>query len=36
VGSALVKAMAAAAAAGQPVGEAAGRFCAELRAGLDG
>jgi tryptophan synthase alpha chain len=35
VGSALVKAMAAAAAAGQPVGEAAGRFCAELRAGLD-
>jgi len=36
VGSALVKAMAAAHAAGQPVGEAAGRFCAELRAGLDG
>jgi tryptophan synthase alpha chain len=36
VGSALVKAMAAAAAAGQPVGEAAGRFCAELRAGLNG
>ncbi len=35
VGSALVKAMAAAAAAGQPVGEAAGRFCAALRAGLD-
>ncbi len=36
VGSALVKAMAAAAAAGQPVAEAAGHFCAELRAGLDG
>ncbi len=36
VGSALVKAMAAAHGAGQPVGEAAGRFCAELRAGLDG
>jgi len=36
VGSALVKAMAAAAAAGQPVGEAAGRFCAALRVGLDG
>jgi hypothetical protein len=28
--------MAAAEAAGQAVGEAAGRFCAELRAGLDG
>ncbi len=36
VGSALVKVMAAAQGAGQPVGEAAGRFCAELRAGLDG
>ncbi|MFM7240450.1 MAG: tryptophan synthase subunit alpha, partial [Cyanobium sp.] len=36
VGSALVKVMAAAAAAGQPVGEAAGHFCATLRAGLDG
>ena len=36
VGSALVKVMATAASAGQPVGEAAGRFCAELRAGLDG
>jgi len=36
VGSALVKAMTAAHGAGQPVGEAAGRFCAELRAGLDG
>ncbi|MFM7513027.1 MAG: tryptophan synthase subunit alpha [Cyanobium sp.] len=36
VGSALVKVMAAAAADGQPVGEAAGHFCATLRAGLDG
>jgi tryptophan synthase alpha chain len=36
VGSALVKVMAAAASEGQPVGEAAGRFCATLRSGLDG
>jgi tryptophan synthase alpha chain len=36
VGSALVKVMAAAASAGQPVGDAAGHFCATLRAGLDG
>ncbi len=36
VGSALVKVMAAAASDGELVGEAAGRFCAELRAGLDG
>jgi tryptophan synthase alpha chain len=36
VGSALVKVMAEAAASGQPVAEAAGRFCAGLRAGLDG
>lgn len=36
VGSALVKVMAAAHGAGQPVGEAAGRFCGQLRAGLDG
>jgi len=35
VGSALVKAMAEAHAAGQPVAAAAGRFCAELRQGLD-
>ena len=35
VGSALVKAMAEAHAAGQPVATAAGRFCAELRQGLD-
>ena len=35
VGSALVKAMAEAHAAGQPVARAAGRFCAELRQGLD-
>jgi tryptophan synthase alpha chain len=36
VGSALVKVMAAAASEGQSVGEAAGRFCATLRSGLDG
>jgi tryptophan synthase alpha chain len=36
VGSALVKAMAAAHSEGVPVADAAGRFCAELRAGLDG
>jgi tryptophan synthase alpha chain len=36
VGSALVKVMATAHSAGTAVGEAAGRFCAELRAGLDG
>jgi tryptophan synthase alpha chain len=36
VGSALVKAMAAAHSAGTAVDEAAGRFCAELRVGLDG
>jgi tryptophan synthase alpha chain len=36
VGSALVKAMAAAQSEGVPVGDAAGRFCAELRTGLDG
>lgn len=36
VGSALVKVMAAAPSAGEPVGEAAGRFCSQLRAGLDG
>ncbi|MEB3320736.1 MAG: tryptophan synthase subunit alpha [Cyanobium sp.] len=35
VGSALVKVMAAAAAQGASVAEAAGRFCAELRAGID-
>jgi tryptophan synthase alpha chain len=35
VGSALVKAMAEAHAAGQPVAAAAGRFCAQLRQGLD-
>ena len=35
VGSALVKAMAEAHAAGQPVAAAAGRFCTELRQGLD-
>jgi tryptophan synthase alpha chain len=35
VGSALVKVMAEAAAAGRPVAEAAGRFCSELRIGLD-
>jgi tryptophan synthase alpha chain len=36
VGSALVKEMAAASETAQPVAEAAGRFCAALRAGLDG
>ncbi|MFO7630547.1 MAG: tryptophan synthase subunit alpha [Prochlorococcaceae cyanobacterium] len=36
VGSALVRVMAEAAASGQPVAAAAGRFCATLRAGLDG
>lgn len=36
VGSALVKVMAEAQGAGRPVAEAAGRFCAELRIGLDG
>ena len=35
VGSALVRAMAEAHGAGQSVTEAAGRFCADLRAGLD-
>jgi tryptophan synthase alpha chain len=35
VGSALVRAMAEAHGAGQSVAEAAGRFCADLRAGLD-
>jgi len=35
VGSALVKVMAEAATAGRPVAEAAGRFCSELRIGLD-
>ena len=36
VGSALVREMAAANSSGEPVGEAAGRFCAQLREGLDG
>jgi len=35
VGSALVKVMAAAHGAGEPVAAAAGQFCQELRAGLD-
>ena len=35
VGSALVKVMAEAHAAGQPVAAAAGAFCATLRQGLD-
>jgi tryptophan synthase alpha chain len=35
VGSALVRAMASASAAGQPVPDAAGAFCRELRTGLD-
>jgi tryptophan synthase alpha chain len=35
VGSALVKVMASAHASGEDVGAAAGRFCAELRRGLD-
>lgn len=35
VGSALVTVMAEAHSGGQPVAEAAGRFCAELRTGLD-
>jgi tryptophan synthase alpha chain len=35
VGSALVRAMAAASAEGRPVSDAAGAFCRELRTGLD-